>query len=507
MGRILSANLIGVCLAALFFAIGCGQPRRMLDAPAAALIGHMPRSFVEVRATSWSFNHQRPWQQRPGPSRETIGCILPGGLILVTAQPVANHRSIELTRMDTKVQGQARVVVADYEANLALLKPTDPQFLDDTQSLSLAPDAATGDVLTVLQPRSRGSAIPSDHPVISIEVADFPHRSRFLVYRLHGTLSHREGHFSLPVFKGERLAGLLHKYDSDTQIMDVIAVPVIAHFLADAENGAYQGFPTAGVRYSAAKDAQLRRHLGLVDGDGGVFIEAVRPGSPGDRAGMQTGDILASIAGQAVDTQGQYQDVQYGRMDIAHLLRCRFQSGETIPLEIIRKGERRTLELPLRHTPGDAYLVPPYVVDRPPRYHILGGLVLQELTGSYLERYMKNGSRRPWNLMRYFYKQDYLKEEKRDKIVILSGVIPTTFTLGYEDLFNKVVRRINARPILRLEDVPKALKTPLGGFHQIEFEQRPYTIYLDPGELEVIHDQIRQRYGIPALSNIVRNIE
>jgi hypothetical protein len=404
--------------------------------------------------------------------------------------------------MDTKAQSQADVVVVDYEANLALIKPADDDFLADTQPLSLSPAANPGDQLTVLQPRAKGAAIPSSHPVISVEVADFPYRSDFLVYRLHGSLSHREGHFSLPVFKGDKLVGLLHKYDSDKQLMEVIAAPVIEHFLTDARDGDYQGFPLAGIRYSAVKDQQLRNHLGLADEDGGVFIEAVRPGSPGYRAGMRTGDVLIKIDSYTVDNQGQYQDGQYGGMDLVHLLRCRYQAGETIPVEIVRQGRPRTLELTLNHITPDEFLVPPYVVDRPPRYVIVGGLVFQELTGSYLERFMKNGSRQPWDLMRYLYKQDYFTDEEREKIVILSGVIPTAFTLGYENLANMVVQRVNGLPISRLEDLPKALAAPDAGFHRIEFEQRPHTIYLDPDDLTHIHEQIQKRYGIPSLSNL-----
>jgi hypothetical protein len=498
--RRLFALLAGALLLATL--ASCGQPYRHLGAQPLDLVREMPRSFVQVEATNWRYSPQRPWHLQPGPARQTIGAILPGGLILITAQPVANHRTIELTRMDSDVQSQAQLVVVDYEANLALLKPLDPDFLADTQPLRLAPGAAPGDQLTVLQPRTKGEAIPSAHPVISVEVAEFPYRSQFLIYRLHGTLTHREGHFSLPVLNGPRLAGLLHKYDSDTQIMEVIAVPVIEHFLADAQTGEYQGFPTAGIRYAALKDSELRHHLGLGEGDGGVFIEAVRPRSPGQAAGVRKGDVLVKVEQYEIDTQGQYRDPQYGNLDMVHLLRCRFRAGETVNLEVVRQGQHVTLALLLEHTPADDYLVPPYVVDRAPRYFILGGLVFQELSAPYLEPYLKNGSRRPWHLFRYLHRQDYMADETRRKIVILAGVIPTTYTLGYEELSNMVVRQINGRNISRLEDLPLALESPINGFHKIDLEQRPHALYLDPADIEAIHRQIQQRYRIPALSNL-----
>ena len=56
---------------------------------------------------------------------------------LVTADLVANQNYVELERAESGEKTAANVAVVDYEANLALLEPTDKKFLDGlTRSIS-----------------------------------------------------------------------------------------------------------------------------------------------------------------------------------------------------------------------------------------------------------------------------------------------------------------------------------------------------------------------------------
>ena len=98
--------------------------------------------------------------------------------------------------------------------------------------------------------------------------------------------------------------------------------------------------------------------------------------------------------------------------------------------------------------------------------------------------------------------QDYLNGEQREKIVIISNVIPTPYTIGYEDLSDLVVSRVNGLNISKLADVARALQTPVNGFHKFEVEQPPSVIYLDSRELPAIHRLIEERYHIPTTTEV-----
>jgi S1-C subfamily serine protease len=456
-------------------------------------------SVLRVTVTSQGYNFHRPWQQRRPQTRRAIGVIVPGGRILVTGLLVANARYIELETVDTREKHRASVDVVDYEANLALLKPANPEFLKSRKPLALAErEVAAGDDLTIWQVKPNGDIISSSGQVISVEMNAYTQGNFFLTYRLSNSLQYRFDNLTLPVVKGRTLAGLVLPAEETGQTISVIAAPVISHFLKDAHGEAYQGFPLAGFRYGPTLDPQLRRYIDLPDDQSGIYIQKVIKGGPADRAGLKSGDVVTHIAGRDVSNTGQFDHPVYGQTSLSHLIRTQHFVGDTVEIRIIRSSEAMTLNARLDHRRPDEYLVPPYVVDQAPRFQIVGGLVFQELSMSYLREYGKNWrSRAPVHLLYYNQNQDYLNGDQREKIVIISSVIPTSYTIGYEQLGNLVVQKINGKPIGKLADILPALDQPLDGFHKIEVDQHPNVIFLDPGELGAIHDMIRQRYRIP----------
>ena len=218
---------------------------------------------------------------------------------------------------------------------------------------------------------------------------------------------------------------------------------------------------------------------------------------------MREGDVITELARFPVDRRGNYRHPLYGKVSLAHLIRCECQAGDTIAVKIFRDGRTMTLGMTPEHRSARDHLVPPYVIDESPRYYVLGGLVLQELTRPYLRSHGKSWQfRAPNNLVYYEKNQDFLDMGPREKIVFLSEVLPSSFTTGYERLRDQVVTRINGKVIGRLEDVERALMTPVGGFHKVEFRQFPRTVYLDPQEIPLIDRQIIERYRLPALKSL-----
>ncbi len=65
------------------------------------------------------------------------------------------------------------------------------------------------------------------------------------------------------------------------------------------------------------------------------------PGSPGDKAGIQTGDIITSLEGQAVDAAHPLED-----------LLIQYAPGRTISVEIYRGGKYLTLMITLGTRPA-----------------------------------------------------------------------------------------------------------------------------------------------------------
>jgi len=490
-------GLLLVAVTALFFHVptagGAGLAANLAD-----------KSVIRVNVTQQGYHFRVPWQKKRPSTKTAIGAILEGPRILVTSELMADHRYIELEKVDSLVKSAATIEVVDYEANLALLTPTDPHFLADMAPLELTTDAVLGDRLTVWQVQPNGNVTPSVGPITSIELASYPYRNYFLAYRVNNSLQYRFGNSTLPVVKDGRLAGLLMRYDSKAQTVDVVAAPVIEHFLKDAADGHYQGFPVAATRVAYLDDPQLRRYLGVTDEMGGVYIENVLKRSFAEKAGLRAGDILLEVAGFPLDNRGNYEHPLYGKVAAAHLVRCEFRVGDVVNLKLFRDGKTVTTEITLDRRPSEAYLVPPYIIDKAPRYYIMGGFILQELSAPYLKEFAepRQTVQAPIHLVYYETNQDALDNGERDKIVFVSNVIPTAYTVGYEDLSNLVIKTINNRTIGRLEDVPRALEHPVNGFHRIEVEEYPEVIYLDPEEVPLINEEIRRRYKLPAFENL-----
>ncbi len=484
-----------IALLPLALATGC-KPK----SPAAVAINN--DSLVRVNATNQSFDFFRPWMKKAPYMRRGLGVVLPDHRVLVTAELVANHTYVELEKASSAEKTPAEVLLVDYDSNLALLKPTNPDFLKGAKPFDLATKAKVGDRASILQLESNGIIAETPATITTIAVGGYPMDNlSLLTYRLSAPLQSREGSFTIPAVRNGKLLGLLMRYDGRSQTADIIPAQVIEHFLADAKSEKYTGFPRLGVAFSSTRDPQLRRYIGLKE-EGGVYVTEVRPDSSAAKAGLKKGDVILSVGGQAVDKDGNYDDSDFGPISFSHLTTTLARVGDTIDFNILRDGKRETLKVKLEPLNRSKVVSDPYVFDQQPKYLILGGLVFQELSRPYLQEWgggwMKEAPQRLVYLDAY---QSDLPDDQ-GKVVFLSQVLPTANTIGYEDLEHLVVKKVNGQPIRSLEDLAKAVASPKDGFDKIEFEQDPAFIYLDAAEIESEKGRIMEDYGIPALQNL-----
>ena len=96
---------------------------------------------------------------------------------------------------------------------------------------------------------------------------------------------------------------------------------------------------------------ELAQSLGLPDTRGAI-VARVHPGSPAEVAGLQANDVIVKFGGTAVD-------------DYHHLQRLSSDAepNTTVPLEFIRKRDRKTVQLKITESPDSTPTAPP----TPPR--------------------------------------------------------------------------------------------------------------------------------------------
>jgi hypothetical protein len=458
-------------------------------------------SVVRVNATDQGWDYFHPWAKHAPYSRRGLGTVLDNGEVLVTAELVQDANYVEMERAESGDRVPATVQAIDYEADLALLKPNDPDFLKGISPLQLT-DAGVGDHLSVWQLESTGALLITDALLTTVEVGKYPADDVALLnYSLTTSLQYRDGSFTLPMVKNGKLAGLMMRYDTRTQNANTIPAEVIRHFLTDAAAATYGGFPKAGLLFAPTRDPQLRQYAKIPSGvTGGVYVTHVERNSPGEAAGIQEGDVLLSIAGKSIDQDGNYTDARYGKLSLVNLISLQ-KSGAKVSFGLLREGKPLNLDVTLQHRPADSYVIPPYVVNKSPDYYVLGGLVLQQLSRDYLKEWGAEWEKKaPERLVYYDHYQSDIFHGDIKHLVILSQVMPTQDSIGYEDLGALVVTKINDMPLKSFADVPTALAHPINGFDKIEFDENPNVIYLDAAQVAAHADEMQQTYGLPAVS-------
>src|SRR3989449_3796022 len=280
--------LIGIGVVALTASAAAAKKDAAL--PSAKEAKQKPLSLVRVNVTGQPYDYFRPWQKKAPISKRALGAVLSQGRVLVTADLVANQNYVELERAESGEKIAANVQVIDYEANLALLEPTEKKFLDGLSPLEFALDTAVGDRLAAWQLEPTGALVVTEGLVTTVQMMRYPvDVGQFLAYRMSISMQYRENSYTVPLVKDNKLAGLLLRYDPRTQLLDVIPAPIITHFLKEAEGEHYRGFPSAGFSFFPTRDPQLRNYAGQTGKPGGVYVTSVEPNSPAMNAGLEVG--------------------------------------------------------------------------------------------------------------------------------------------------------------------------------------------------------------------------
>src|SRR5213083_3490576 len=148
----------------VLFTVGGALAKKESAVPA-ALSKQKQLALVRVNVTGQSYDYFRPWQKKAPFSKRALGAVLSKGRVLVTADLVANQNYVELERAESGAKTAANVQVIDYEANLALLEPTDQTFLDGITPLDIAADTVVGDRLAAWPPAPTGSLAATERMV------------------------------------------------------------------------------------------------------------------------------------------------------------------------------------------------------------------------------------------------------------------------------------------------------------------------------------------------------
>lgn len=447
-------------------------------------------SLISIEITRKQYDYLQPWSRRSQTVQKT-GIVVAPGEVLTTASFLSDRTVVRMQRGGRGFWQEAAVKWVDYPADLALLTVTNAGFWQGLKVANLATRIPRDGSLQILRWRAG---------TLEVRQAEF---NRFRVnnpeandpaHVLLQLTSEVEGvGWGEPVVSGNRVVGLV--FSQTGNFCQAQPAPLVRSVLEAQRQGTYRGMGYFDFVWQPAENPETLRYLKLPDAGAGVIVIQV-PSRSDTAAVLRPRDVLLEIEGFAVDHTGDYVDPFYGHLLIENLSTRGRWAGDAVALKIWREGQSLDVRYALPAIETAARLVPDSPPDREPEYSIVGGLVFQPLTRNYLQSWGQDWERLAPFRLAYFRNEE--PSPQRPAVLVLSSVLPDVSNLGYQDVRNLVLERVNGQPVSRLPDLSRALQNPQDGFHVFEFMKGETLrrIVLDAAVTGEATQRVLERYGI-----------
>lgn len=276
------------------------------------------------------------------PTGSGSGILLEGGYVLtnqhVVGDAVQTGGKITISLADGRTFA-AQAVGADRATDVALLKVQDPQRL---------PTAQLGENDT-LQPGQTvlaiGNPVGLSHSV-SAGVVSALGRPLVMEERTYENLIQTDTAINpgnsggALVDLGGKVVGINTLVRSDAQnIGFAIPIKTAMQIVGELKRNGKVRRPFDGI-VPTELTARLSRMLQLPEGTVGLVVRAVYRSSPAAQAGLQQGDVLLKLAGQALTDEASYRRILSG-----------LRIGQEIEVIFLRDGQQATVQLRLAEAP------------------------------------------------------------------------------------------------------------------------------------------------------------
>lgn len=283
--------------------------------------------------------------------------------------------------------------------------------------------------------------------VSRIEVAGYNHG--FLGLRIQVDAALNPGNSGGPALIDNHIVGIVFSgIGSADNIGYLIPAEEVLDFIADAEDGTYDGRPELqiGTLQTLENDA-LRDKLGLDRDTTGMMVNHVPEGTD---TPLQAWDVVTHIGDHDIDNEGNCPVRDDLRGDFRYFVHNLVAEDGTVPLTVVRAGETMVLNVPALDPPS---LMPSLAkFNDYPRYYIHGPLVFsqvtEEMAGALPAQYIQLFNYIESPLVTRVGEQPAFEGE--ELVVIASPLFDHRITKGYDSHHLAVVATVNGTPITNL---------------------------------------------------------
>ncbi len=397
----------------------------------------------------------RPWTKASPQQVKGSGVVIDGKRILTNAHVVKYASQIYVQPNQSASYIPARVEAMTPGMDLAILKLDDESFFDNRGSLQFADEMPrVKDSINVYGYPTGGTELSVTQGIVSrIEYTDYYYQATGLRIQVDAALNF--GNSGGPAVSDGKLVGLVFSLIQNAQnIGYLIPVEEIKLFLNDVADGVYDGKPQMYDLIQTVENDALRRRLGLPKGVNGVMI--AQPYSSDPNYPLQEWDVVTKIGDMPIDSDGKVA-IRYDlRLSAAYLVQ-KFAKNGMLPMTIYRNGRLLDINLPVR---SQRELVIPYLMDKAPRFFIVGPFVFSQTTQDYLDRLGNQRTpslgRQPSPLVTRRYDKPAFENE--ELIIVASPLFPSRLTRGYDDPSRAVLSEVNGIEVKNLRHLVEILR-------------------------------------------------
>lgn len=449
----------------------------------------LEKSVVKISVTKQQYDYNQPWQKSNQSRSSGSGCIIYGNRILTCAHVVEFGEFIEVKRTKDSRRYTASIEFLSPEYDLAVLKLDDETFFNKSKPLPIGDLPDVGNKVTVYGFPTGGNDLSITSGIVSrIENIDFSY-DNYTDLGIQIDAAINPGNSGGPVIMDTALAGVAFQGKSSSQSIGyMIPTTVIKTFLKDIADSTYEGPVPVLIQWQNLENSALRKCYGIPDTATGVLVNKIHYCSALSGA-VEPDDILLSIDSMDIQNDGSV----YINNDVKTTFETIIKNknvNDTVAIHLLRHGTDTTIRQALEYTRTKDLLVGK--VDLEPKYYIQDGFVFT--TPSYY--YFQDESYWQYYFpeLSYYYYAKVLNSPEQQEIVMISSVLPDKSNVGYHDVSNRIVSKINGYEIRNFNDLIKAFRRTTDFYTIEDSEGNRYV--LDAIHLEENNAEIFRKYGI-----------
>jgi len=462
-------------------------------------------SVVMLRCVKQDFDYATPWKQLGMSQGVGSGFVIDGQRILTNAHNIANYRFVEVKKQNFAKRYIGQVTFVGHDCDLAIIEIADKSFFNGTSPLEIGSIPATNSTVQTYGFPMGGRHVSVTEGVVSrLQMGAYSHTQADSHLQVQTDAAINPGNSGGPVLQDGKVVGVA--FQGMTQADNIgymIPTTVIRHFLADIEDGKYDGFGSIGfTMFAGLHNQAYADYLKVPAGKEGVVVLSVQMNGSAENV-FQSGDVLTKVGEHAVDNDGMIKI--YGlTLSLGEAVEQK-QIGEEIEVTFFRDGVETTGKIKVALNKPILGYSREY--DKTPQYKVFAGLTFVPVSRNFLETWGGNWiGALPHSLRYLFSDSDYLNDKReRKEYVVLSEILADEINSYAAGFKFKVVESINGVEIMSLADLDGAIDKSVDGFCEIRFMGATTPLILDSDKAMTRHAEILEKYQIPSDSYLEKN--